>query len=104
MLWLFLVALVSFFVLFTPPGPPYPYGRAPINEWTEFNEDGRPVRGVGRRGYWVNETEVGADWPFRRCKCGPYCSGWVSNKTGEHAKVMNLKEALAFSEHAKGSE
>lgn len=70
--------------------PPYPYGRAPVNEWTEF-KDGKPVRGVGRRGYWTNTVTHG-EWPLHRCK---ECGEWVSDETGKHMVSMNLTEFLA---------
>lgn len=38
-------------------------GRVRHKEWTKF-ENGRPVCGVGFRGFWTSKKTVGGDLPF----------------------------------------
>lgn len=65
-------------------------GRVQHDEWTKFDEKGRPVCGVGYRGYWSNKIVFGGPSPFRQRKDGT----WFNPKTGEDVRTMTLKELL----------
>jgi hypothetical protein len=72
-------------------------GKVQHNEWTRF-ENGKPVCGVGYRGFWTNKVTIGGESPFRECTCGANdCQGWVSKKDPtKHAVVMTFKEFLDY--------
>jgi hypothetical protein len=57
------------------------------NNWTEFDKDGRPVRGVGYRGYWTNYATFG-ETPFRHREDGT----WYNPETGEDCESVTLEE------------
>lgn len=67
-------------------------GRIHQKEWTKF-VDGKPVCGVGYRGFWTNRIDVGGPFPFRECEC---CGEMVPKDTGEHGvvKSMTLEELM----------
>jgi len=93
--------LLLFAIFLRSQTGPYPYGRVPQNEWTEFDKTGRPVRGVGHRGYWVNSSTHG-DWPFRDCHCGATdCKGYIHRETSCHPEVMSLTEYLELDKQKK---
>lgn len=58
-------------------------------EWTRF-ENGRPVCGVGKRGYWTNKIVEGGDSPFIERSDGT----WYDPKTGKDCVVMSLRELM----------
>lgn len=55
-------------------------GRIHQHEWTKY-ENGKPVCGVGYRGFWTNRADVGGPFPFIECPC---CGEMVPRDTGEH--------------------
>lgn len=63
--------------------------RVKHEEWTQF-ENGRPICGVGHRGYWTNRASFGGPFPFEQRQDG----SWFDPKTGNDCVVMNLKEFL----------
>lgn len=70
-------------------------GKVNHDEWTMY-QDGKPVCGVGYRGYWTNKVQIGdGENPFKECMCQKtVCSGWITKDGKEHATVMNLAEFL----------
>jgi hypothetical protein len=64
-------------------------GRIAQDEWTRF-ENGRPVCGVGYRGYWTNTAHVGGPFPFERRPDG----SWYDPKTGKPVRTMTLQEFI----------
>lgn len=70
-------------------------GRIVQDEWTKCGKDGKPVCGVGRRGFWTNTVTVGGPSPFKECPC---CGEWVPKDTGEHGVVKSytMSELMAI--------
>jgi hypothetical protein len=66
-------------------------GRQTFPEWTKYDDNGRPVCGVGKRGFWTTNVTIGDEpWPFKRRKDGT----WYDPETGKDCVVVSLKELL----------